>query len=146
VAGGLRRLTSISDHIKDIPGTAGGAKRDWARRHEATLLAYLRAYMRAVDWALDPNNRDEMIGIAAKRGKADRRELEGSYDTFVQNGLVRSAELSMGGIQRVIDLLVESGQLSPAEAQPEKYADPSYQQKARANLGRRHFAPSKSIR
>jgi ABC-type nitrate/sulfonate/bicarbonate transport system substrate-binding protein len=131
-SGGLRRLTSISDHIKDIPGTAGGAKREWARQHEATLLAYLSAYMRAVDWTLDRKNRDEILAIAAKRGKADRRELEGSYDTFVQNGLVRSAELSMSGIQRVLDLLVESGQLPPAETRPEKYADPSYQQKAMA--------------
>jgi hypothetical protein len=88
--------------------------------------------MRAVDWTLDRKNRDEMLAIAAKRGKADRRELEGSYDTFVQNGLVRSAELSMSGIQRVLDLLVESGQLPPAEAEPEKYADPSYQKKAMA--------------
>jgi ABC-type nitrate/sulfonate/bicarbonate transport system substrate-binding protein len=130
VSGGLRRLTSISDHIKDIPGTAGGAKREWARQHEAVLVAYLRAYMRAVDWALDLKHRDEMLAIAARRSKADRRELEGSYDSIRRDGLVRSAELNMGGIQRVLDLLVESSQLPPAESRPEKYADPSYQQKA----------------
>ena len=62
-------------------------------------MAYLRAYMLAVDWTLDPNHRDEMLAIVAKRGRADRRELEGSYESFVQNGLVRSAE--RGGFARI---------------------------------------------
>jgi hypothetical protein len=35
----------------------------------------------------------------------------------------------MAGIGQVIELMAESGQLKSAPAGPEKYADPSYQEK-----------------
>ena len=39
---------------------------------------------------------------------------------------------SEGDEQQMLDLLVESGQLTADKAKPELYADPSYQQKAMA--------------
>ncbi|MEA2937152.1 MAG: hypothetical protein QOC56_656 [Alphaproteobacteria bacterium] len=132
IAAGFPRLTGLAEHFRDLPGTAGGVRGAWARAHEAGLVAYIRANMRAIDWLLDPNNREEALAIGGKRMKADRRELEGSYDSFVHDGLVRSTSLGMEGIRQVLDLLVESGQLSAERARPELYADPSYQQAAAA--------------
>jgi ABC-type nitrate/sulfonate/bicarbonate transport system substrate-binding protein len=126
---GFPRLTGLAEHFPDLPGSSGGARRDWARQHEASLLAYLRAWQRAVDWLADPRNRDEAVAIYAKRVKADPQQLTGTYDSFVRDGLVRTA-FSMTGLQQVLDLPVESGQLTADLARPELYADPSYQQKA----------------
>jgi ABC-type nitrate/sulfonate/bicarbonate transport system substrate-binding protein len=129
IAQGFPRLTGLKEHFPDLPGSSGGARRDWAKQHEATLVAYLRAWKRAADWLADPKNRDEASAIYAKRVKIDPQQLAGTYDSFVRDGLVR-APLSMTGIKEVLDLLVESGQMKPDEAHPELYADPSYQQKA----------------
>ena len=49
----------------------------------------------------------------------------------MRDGLVRTP-LSMTGMQQVLDLLVESRQMTADKARPELYADPSYQQKALA--------------
>ncbi len=129
IAQGFPRLTGLAEHFPDLPGSSGGARRDWVKQHEATLIAYLRAWKRAVDWLADPQNREEASAIYAKRVKTDPQQLAGTYDSFVRDGLVRSP-LSMDGIKQVLDLLVESGQLTAELAGPELYADPSYQQKA----------------
>jgi ABC-type nitrate/sulfonate/bicarbonate transport system substrate-binding protein len=129
ISQGFPRLTGLAEHFPDLPGSSGGSRRDWAQQHEASLVAYLRGWKRAVDWLADPQNREEALAIYAKRVKADPQQLAGTYESFVRDGLVR-ASLSMNGIKQVLDLLVESGQLTADLARPELYADPSYQQKA----------------
>ena len=130
ISQGLPRLTGLADHFQEFPGSSGGARREWARDNEATLVRYLRAYIRAVDWLLDPGNREEAITLFANKVEIDARHVPGSYQSFVGTGLVPSAALSMAGIQQLLDLLLETGQLEPPVSSPEKYADPSYQQKA----------------
>jgi ABC-type nitrate/sulfonate/bicarbonate transport system substrate-binding protein len=131
IAQGFPRLTGLSEHFPDLPGSSGGARKDWALKNEKTLVAYLRGWKRAVDWLADPKNREEAIAIYAKRVKVDAEQLAGTYDSFVRDGLVRS-KLSMDGMKQMLDLLVESGQLTPDAANPELYAIPSYQERAMA--------------
>jgi len=131
ISQGFPRLTGLADHYPDLPGSSGGARRDWAKQHEASLVAYLRGWKRAVEWLSDPKNREEAIAIYSKRVKADPEQLAGTYESFVRDGLVRTP-LNMTGMKQVLDLLVESGQLTTDAAKPELYADPSYQQKAQA--------------
>ncbi len=132
ISQGFPRLTGLKEHFPDLPGSSGGARRDWAQQHEQTLVAYLRAWKRAVEWLADPQNRQEASAIYAKRVKIDPQQLAGTYDSFVRDGLVR-LPLSMTGIKQMLDLLVESGQLTAELARPEIYADSSYQQKAANN-------------
>ena len=134
ISQGLPRLTGLADHFQEFPGSSGGARREWARDNEATLVRYLRAYVRAADWLMDPSNREEAITIFTNKMEIDARHVPGSYQSFVETGLVPSAALSMAGIQQLLDLLVETGQLEPPVSSPEKYADPSYQQKALEGL------------
>jgi ABC-type nitrate/sulfonate/bicarbonate transport system substrate-binding protein len=131
IAQGFPRLVGLKEHYPDLPGSSGGTRRDWAKQHEASLLAYLRGWKRAVEWLSDPKNREEAIAIYSKRVKADPEQLAGTYESFVRDGLVRTP-LNMTGMQQMLDLLVESGQLTADAAKPELYADPSYQQKAMA--------------
>lgn len=131
ISQGFPRLTGLAEHFPDLPGSSGGTRKDWAQKHEADLVAYLRGWKRAVDWLGDPKNRDEAIAIYAKHGKTDPAQLPGTYDSFVHDGLVRTP-LNMTGMQQVLDLLVENGQMTADKAKPELYADPSYQQKALA--------------
>lgn len=136
ISQGFPRLTGLADHFPDFPGSSGGTRRSWAKDNEATLIRYLRAYMKAVDWLLDPRNREQAIAIFTNRVRIDERHVPGSYDSFIGVGLIKSVHLSMEGIQQILDLQVETGQLKPPLSFPEKYADPSYQQKALKGLYR----------
>jgi len=130
ISQGFPRLTNLAEYYPHFPGSSGGARRSWAKENEATLVRYLRGYIRAVDWLLEPKNRDEAIAIFQKRVKIDERHVPGSYEAFVKVGLVKSATVSLEGIKQSLDLMAETGQLKPPVAPPDRYADPSYQQKA----------------
>jgi ABC-type nitrate/sulfonate/bicarbonate transport systems, periplasmic components len=131
IAQGFPRLTGLAEHYPDLPGSSGGARKDWALQNEKTLVAYLRGWKRAVDWLADSKNREEAIAIYAKRVKADPEQLAGTYDSFVRDGLVRT-KLSMEGMKQMLDLLVENEQMTQDQANPELYAIPFYQERAMA--------------
>lgn len=130
IAGGLPRLTGLADNFKDLPGTSGGARREWAKQNEATLVAYIRGYVRAVDFMADPKNKSEALALISKRAKGRPEMLSQTYDQFVRDGLVPKAAVSMSGTKLMLDVLVESGQMPAEQAKAELYADPAYQQKA----------------
>jgi ABC-type nitrate/sulfonate/bicarbonate transport system substrate-binding protein len=125
---GFPILTNLSEHFPEFPASSIGARRDWAEANRATVVAYLRGYIRATEWLLDPANRDEAIRIAAGIGH-EQESLPGSLDTFVKNGMVRYGTLSPEGFRQVGELLVEGGVIKSAGPM-QKYADPSYQQAA----------------
>ena len=129
---GFPILTNLSEHYPEFPASSIGARRNWAESNRDTVIAYLRAYIRASEWLLDPANRDDAIEIAAGIGH-DRDALPGSYDTFIENGLVRYGTLSRTGFTQVGELLVEGGVID-SFGDMEKYADPGYQQAAREQL------------
>jgi len=122
-------LTNLSEHFPEFPASSIGGRRPWIESNKDTVIAYLRGYIRASEWLLDPVNQAEAIEIAASIGH-DRETLPGSYDTFVKNGLVRYGTLNRAGFTQVGELLVEGGVIK-SFGDMEKYADPSYQQAAR---------------
>jgi ABC-type nitrate/sulfonate/bicarbonate transport system substrate-binding protein len=126
---GFPILTNLADHFPEFPASSIGGRRPWIEANKDTVIAYLRGYIRASEWLLDPANRTEAIEIAAGIGH-DRETLPGSYDTFVNKGMVRYGTLSIEGFKQVGELLVEGGVIK-SFGKMEKYADPSYQQAAR---------------
>jgi ABC-type nitrate/sulfonate/bicarbonate transport system substrate-binding protein len=136
IAQGLPRLTNLAEHFPDFPGSSGGARRSWAKQNEATLIRYLRGFGAAVDWLLDAKNRDEAQKIFSRKLKLDEKDAQSTYDSFVRVGLIPGGRLSMEGIKQILELMADSGQLKPPVSGPEKYADPSYQQKAAQGMGK----------
>ncbi len=125
---GFRIFTNLSKHYPEFPASSIGSRRNWAESNRDTVIAYLRAYINASEWLLNPSNRDEAIEIAAGIGH-DRATLPGSYDTFIEDGLVRYGTLSRAGFIQVGELLVEGGVID-SFGDMEKYAASGYQQAA----------------
>ena len=134
VADGFRLLTTLADHYPEFSGSSGGARREWAKQHRGTLVKYLRAYVRAVDWLLNPANREAALALAGEHIQMDPQTLAGSFDSLVKKGLVRGAAVRPKGFQQVLELLADGGYLKPPLAPMEKYVDASYQQEAVASL------------
>ncbi|TMH19393.1 MAG: ABC transporter substrate-binding protein, partial [Betaproteobacteria bacterium] len=51
-------VLASAESLGPYQGTAGFARRSWARDHEAALVGFLRAYKAATDWLYDRKNRD----------------------------------------------------------------------------------------
>ncbi len=47
---GFPILTNLSEHYPEFPASSIGARRNWAESNRDTVIAYLRAYIRASEW------------------------------------------------------------------------------------------------
>jgi len=119
-------LTNLAEHCPEFPASSIGTHRAWAGAKRDKVIAYLRAYIRATEWLLDPAKRAEAINIAADIGH-ERESLPRSLGAFINHGIARDGTLSRGGFRQVGELLVQGG-VNESLADMEKYADPSYQQ------------------
>jgi ABC-type nitrate/sulfonate/bicarbonate transport system substrate-binding protein len=98
----------------------------WAARHRATVLAVLRAQIRATRFFYDGENRDEVIAILAKYTRTSTAIAAKSYDLYVADGVIaRDAALSGEGIKANLDALTAMGELATAPA-PADFIDASF--------------------
>jgi ABC-type nitrate/sulfonate/bicarbonate transport system substrate-binding protein len=129
---GFNILTNLSDHYPNFPASSIGTRRVWAMNNRDTVIAYLRAYIRASEWLFDPANREAAIEIGVGIGH-DRELLPGSFERFINKGLVKYGSLTEEGINQVGELLIES-KVIDSFGDMDKYADTSYQLEAKRQL------------
>ena len=118
-------------------GTAGIARRSWARDHEVALVGFIRAYKAAMDWLYDRANRDvvEALLVANIRDMTPALARQ-SGDLLLADkvGLTRDLALDPAGLRTVLELRSKYGTPPKTLADPMKYVDLSYYDKA---LGKR---------
>jgi ABC-type nitrate/sulfonate/bicarbonate transport system substrate-binding protein len=85
----------------------------WAQSSRATIVAFLRAHIRATRYLYDPANRDEVIDILAKHTRTAARIAAATYDLYIrQQVIAREAALYADGIKANLDALMEMGELT----------------------------------
>jgi NitT/TauT family transport system substrate-binding protein len=87
----------------------------WAQGNRATILAFLRARIKATEYLYDPANRDEVVAILAKYTRTSPPFAAATYDLFIKEKVVaRKAALFADGIKANLDALVATGELAEA--------------------------------
>jgi ABC-type nitrate/sulfonate/bicarbonate transport system substrate-binding protein len=129
---GYRRVAVSTEAVKDYSFSSVLVRRDWARAHADELVRFLRACGRATAWLYDPANRDAAIAVLMEHTKQDEKYTRLTYDLMVTQERVfpERCGVQTNGIQAVIDLLGDVGELSAPLPPPEKYVDTSYWQRA----------------
>ena len=129
-ARGMRSLGRTTDMLG--PYQAGGAfvRRAWARDHAQTLEQYLAAFIEALRWSLDPNNRAPAIAILVDKLKLPSDMAAKSLDLMAEPGFgfARDAAFDMAGFTNVLALRAEIEGGHPAD--PQRYVDLSYYDRA----------------
>jgi ABC-type nitrate/sulfonate/bicarbonate transport system substrate-binding protein len=135
--GGFHRLDRSTDVIKRYAWGAEAVREDWARANRATLVAYMRAWIKASRWQRDPANKEEVIRILAREAKVDDHYARGMYDLYYGPGSIapgKDGELDLVGYQALLADMVERGQLESPTPAPEKFVDSTYWDEARKTL------------
>ena len=126
-------VLASAESLGAYAGTAGFARRSWARDHEAALVGFLRAYKAATDWLYDRENRDvvEALLIANIRDMTPALARQ-SYDLLLadKGGLARDLAPDAAGIRTVLGLRSKYGAPQKSLTDPMKYVDLSYYEKA----------------
>jgi ABC-type nitrate/sulfonate/bicarbonate transport system substrate-binding protein len=130
---GYRVLESSLDTFENYPGQMFGADRDWAAANRETVIGFMRGYLDALDWTLDPANREEAGAmLAARMPQMKPQAIAPSMEKLVspRTGLVPNATVDLKGLETVLEL---RSQYAPQKLQltdVQKYLDLSYYDEA----------------
>jgi ABC-type nitrate/sulfonate/bicarbonate transport system substrate-binding protein len=131
---GMKDFGLATSMLGPYQGSAGWVMRDWAKANSDTLIKYLQAYVEGVRWTLDPKNKAEAVKLLMERLKLPQDVAEKCVAIAIdpKEGLAKDAKLDMVGFKNVLRLRAEWQGGTPAD--PQKYVDQSYYQKALAGL------------
>jgi len=133
MAKGHARLALAQQQLGAYQGVVAASRRAWARENEAALVGFVRAYHAAVGFLLDPANREIAQALLVANVRAMTPGLaQQSLDVLLDrdSGFFQDVRLDGAGMAAVLAL---RSKFSPAKrvlADPGKYLDVSYRQKA----------------
>ena len=125
---GLVRFGDHREVLPDYPGGVLAVRRSWAKEHRDELVSFLRAWLAAARWALEPANREAAIRLIAADQNLSPQAAAARLADLSADGA-----LNLAGLQSVLDLRIQFGlkpQLGPSLP---SYYDREYY---RAALGR----------
>ncbi|MFN7085660.1 MAG: ABC transporter substrate-binding protein [Burkholderiales bacterium] len=127
MAAGFNNLGAINQLFPAYPGAVAAARRSWARGNAAELVAFIRAYNAAYAWLQHPDNESEAIRLLPARLGIGAAAAARAFERFAVRPLPR---ISAAGLRQVIDLVWQAEGWQPPAAEPGKYLDFTYLQKA----------------
>lgn len=123
-------LVNLGDAYKLVPGyqLAGvWIKEEWAKKNRDLTLRFVRAFHNALVWLHD--NRSEALELLPKITTLPKQYVQTSWETYTKAQIwPRDGKVNPKGLQLVIDLMAEEGQLKKPYPQPEDVIDHSYLQ------------------
>jgi ABC-type nitrate/sulfonate/bicarbonate transport system substrate-binding protein len=132
---GFNVLADPSEQLGAYQGLTFAVRRDWARANGPRLVAFLRAYLDALDWLYDPANRAEAVALMVRNLQGVTPELaEASYAAMLhpRTGFPRRADLDIEGIRTALSLRAAYGPGGRTLGEPGRYIDPTYLRAAQA--------------
>ena len=118
-AGGVV-LAEGADYVPDWPLACAWGLRSWIEANRPLVVRFIRAWVAATDWLLDPANREEAIAVMVGEGYSPARAAE--YYTRV----VPKSAIDAEAIRKNIQLRIELGYYKPPHKPTEAFYDASY--------------------
>jgi ABC-type nitrate/sulfonate/bicarbonate transport system substrate-binding protein len=128
---GLKSIGTVADAIGAYQGTAAFVLRGWGTANTDTLVKYAQAYIEGLRWMLNPANKAEAVALLAERLKLPADVAGQAFDATLK-GFQPDGALDMAGVRNVLKLRAEFEGGTPAD--PAKYIDLSYYEKAKAGM------------
>jgi ABC-type nitrate/sulfonate/bicarbonate transport system substrate-binding protein len=128
---GLKSIGTVADAIGAYQGTAAFVLRGWGAANTDTLVKYAQAYIEGLRWMLNPANKAEAVALLAERLKLPADVAGQAFDATLK-GFQPDGALDMAGVRNVLKLRAQFEGGTPAD--PAKYIDLSYYEKAKAGI------------
>jgi len=128
---GLKDMGTAAAALGAYQGTSAFVLRSWGKANPDALVKYIEAYIEGRRWSFDPKNRSEAVALLTERLKLSPEIAAESYDV-TKDDFSPDGAIDMAGVKNVLKLRAQYEGGTPAD--PEKYLDLSYYQKARAGL------------
>src|SRR5882762_1431684 len=136
---GLKSLGGLVDLLGPYQAAGAFVMRAWANDNAEALERYLAAYVQAVRWIRDRNNRTEAVALLVEKLTLDRKIAERTYDLLVVpvSGFTPDARFDVEGFRNMLALRAEIERKPETQAAPpERYVDLHYYDAALKLIGR----------
>ena len=129
---GYNELLFVGD-IVNFPQNAIGASVKRIQESPDEVYGMVRAALRALNFVLEPRNRDEVITIVMKQWKLTDRRIATEMLRQFNRGMARDLMAKPEGMQLMIDLVREDSKVTQPFTIPQ-IVDYSFLEKARRDL------------
>ena len=119
-AGGVL-LADAEKYVPNWPLTCGWTLRKWLTGHRELVVRFIRAWVAATDWLLQPQNREACLNLIAEKEKLTRAAAEQAYQKVVPK-----ARLNPVALEKVLELRKEMGVYKPPFSPVERFYDDAY--------------------
>ena len=119
-AGGVL-LANAEDYVPGWPLTCGWTLRRWLLSHRELVVRFIRAWVKAADWLLEPQNRPATIELMIEKERLSSAAAEDAYRKVVPKARINPAALNT-----VIELRKEMGVYQPPYDPTQRFYDASY--------------------
>jgi ABC-type nitrate/sulfonate/bicarbonate transport system substrate-binding protein len=121
VAKGGVILAKGSEYVPNWPIVCGWGLRSWMEANRSTVVRFVRAMASASDWALNPENREEMLQLLMREEKLSRDRAESNYAYIVPKSMIKP-----DSIRKNVELRIELGYYKPPHRPTEAFYDASF--------------------
>lgn len=128
-AQGFRVLDTSTELFAAYQGGSFAARRSWAASHADQLKSFIRAYLKGLDWVLDPANREAATALLLKRMPEIKPGVAGAVMTSLlseRSGLTPGARMLMDGVAKVLELRSRYVSQKQPLSDPSRYVDLAY--------------------
>lgn len=126
---GLTQLVSAVSVVGPYQGNVAAARRSWAQANRDKVVAFIRAYRRAIAWLYEPTNREQAIATLVRHVPGMSKDLaEASYPELLapEDGFFRDCRIDLAGLRCVLDLRSRYAIPQKQLSDPMQYCDLSY--------------------
>ena len=125
-AHGSTEVVKAVETLGAYQGNVAAVRRGWAAANEATLVGFIRAYRRAIEWLYDPDNRSAATELLRRNLPQMSGELAvDSYSELLhpEFGFYKTCDIDAAGLERVLELRTRYAVPRRVLADPAKYVD-----------------------
>ena len=131
---GFNIIGRVADVIPNYQLTVLSVKRSWAEKNRVLVVRFMKAMVLAMRWLYE--NKEPAIDFLTKEMKLKPTHARKGWEYYVENRIWHpEADVNLEGIQAVIQIYGEQGQLKAPLPGPAKYVDQSYLKEALKELG-----------
>ena len=130
---GLTQLVSAVSVIGPYQGNVAAARRSWAEANRNKVIAFIRAYRRAITWLYEPANREQALETLMRHVPGMPEDLaQASFSELLapEDGFSRDCTIDLAGLRCVLELRSRYAIPRKELTDPMAYCDLSYFEQA----------------
>lgn len=125
---GFTDLGTTQSYLKDFPFDAYAVNTNWAKERRQTAVGFVAGFLEGARWLYNEANKGEAVAILTKFTETNRDIGNMTYDLFMKkiDAFSRDGKLSRQGYERLMEALVELGDMEKPIPPMERFFDYSY--------------------